>query len=147
MCRTMRQLALDDALVTCYLFFSGQCTKLQITEHQPLVQAQVTYIRQQQGRSSSNTYTFVIRFWNLYYITVIYFYILIDPNVYINWIFSKINAKSKVRHRSFTQQWIHMLRFYGGEKEPCVRNKISQILEKERNKIISRFFFQLHNRN
>ena len=34
-----------------------------------------------------------------------------------------------------------MLRFYGGKKEPCVRNKISQILEKERNKIISRFFF------
>ena len=38
-----------------------------------------------------------------------------------------------------------MLRFYGGKKEPCFRNEISQILEKERNEIMPRFFFQLHN--
>ena len=47
---------------------------------------------------------------------------------------------SKVRHRSFIWQWIHMLRFYGGKKEPCFRNKITQVLEKERNEIIPRFF-------
>ena len=40
-----------------------------------------------------------------------------------------------------------MLRFYGGKKEPCFRNGISQILKKENNEIIPRFYFQLHNRN
>ena len=34
-----------------------------------------------------------------------------------------------------------MLRFYGGKKEPCFRNKITQVLEKEINEIIPRFFF------
>ena len=34
-----------------------------------------------------------------------------------------------------------MLRFYGGKKEPCFRNKITQVLQKERNEIIPRFFF------